>query len=73
MNFAPVQHITIGLRINDAHRVPAVSTRSLKMLEKSAANLKKRLVSAPVDRSAFIAQNDPERQNRSKSQIERII
>ena len=32
----------------------AVSTRSLKMLDKSAANLKKGLASAPVDLSAFI-------------------
>jgi hypothetical protein len=31
-----------------------ISARSLKMLEKSAANLKKGLVSAPVDLSAFI-------------------
>jgi hypothetical protein len=59
MNFAPVQHITIGSRINDAHCVPAVSTRSLEMLEKFAANLKKGLVSAPVDRSAFIGTKRP--------------
>jgi hypothetical protein len=31
-----------------------ISARSLKMLEKSAANLKKGLVSTPVDLSAFI-------------------
>ena len=32
----------------------AVSVRSLKMLDKSVANLKKGLVSAPIDLSAFI-------------------
>ena len=32
----------------------AISARSLKMLEKSAANLKKGLVSAPVDSAAFV-------------------
>lgn len=32
----------------------AVSARSLKMLEKSAANLKRGLVSAPIDLTAFI-------------------
>ena len=31
----------------------AISARTLKMLEKSAANLKKGLVSAPIDLSAF--------------------
>jgi hypothetical protein len=32
----------------------AISARSLKMLEKAAANFKKRQVSAPIDLSAFI-------------------
>jgi hypothetical protein len=32
----------------------AISVRSLKMLEKSAASLKKGLASAPIDLSAFI-------------------
>jgi hypothetical protein len=31
----------------------AISARSLKMLDKAAANLKKGLVSAPIDLSAF--------------------
>jgi len=31
-----------------------ISARSLKMLDKSVANLKKGLVSAPIDLSAFI-------------------
>jgi hypothetical protein len=31
----------------------AISARSLKMLDKSAANLKKGLVSAPIDLSVF--------------------
>jgi hypothetical protein len=33
----------------------AISARSLKMLDKSAANLKKGLASAPIDLSAFVA------------------
>ena len=32
----------------------AISTRSLKMLDKSVASLKKGLASAPIDLSAFI-------------------
>jgi hypothetical protein len=32
----------------------AVSARSLKMLDKSVANLKKKLVSAPIDLTAFL-------------------
>ncbi|MGA9779177.1 MAG: hypothetical protein WBS33_12980 [Verrucomicrobiia bacterium] len=32
----------------------AISARSLKMLDKSAANLKKGLASAPIDLSAFV-------------------
>jgi hypothetical protein len=32
----------------------AISVRSLKMLDKSAANLKKGLASAPIDLSAFL-------------------
>jgi hypothetical protein len=32
----------------------AISARSLKMLDKSAANLKKGLASAPIDFSAFL-------------------
>ena len=31
----------------------AISARSLKMLDKSVANLKKRLASAPIDLAAF--------------------
>ena len=32
----------------------AISARSLKMLDKSVANLKKGVVSAPIDLSAFV-------------------
>ncbi len=32
----------------------AISARSLKMLDKSAANLKKGVASAPIDLSAFV-------------------
>ncbi len=32
----------------------AISARSLKMLDKSAANLKRGLASAPIDLSAFV-------------------
>ncbi|MBI4028480.1 MAG: hypothetical protein HY360_26070 [Verrucomicrobia bacterium] len=32
----------------------AISTRSLKMLDKSVGNLRKGLVSAPIDLTAFI-------------------
>jgi len=35
----------------------AISARSLKMLDKSAANLKKGLASAPIDLSAFMGKD----------------